>query len=145
MEFGSIFELACLKAQAYDLFIGMYQVLPQLTKDSKARDLIETVLKGFLENENWVTEVCAGGKSDDDVVQKIFKFRSIATNFLEGCPYQLIDNVYFKQVFENATRLAASSQSQIINLVCLHGLIDMYTKEASYLLLPQIKKHSKKD
>ena len=50
MEFGSIFELACLKAEAYDLFIGMYQVLPQLTKDSKVRDLIETVLKGFLEN-----------------------------------------------------------------------------------------------
>jgi len=49
-EFGSVFELACLKANAYDFFILLYQVFPQLINDKKMRDLIEIALNNFLEN-----------------------------------------------------------------------------------------------
>ena len=49
-EFGSVFELACLKASAFDFLVVLQQVFPQLTNDKKMRDLVETVLSTFLEN-----------------------------------------------------------------------------------------------
>ncbi len=55
--------------------------------------LIELVLKSFFEGD-WVRETCEI-KSDDEIISKIFKFRSIVTNYLEGCPYFMIDHVYY--------------------------------------------------
>ena len=54
IDFGSVFELACLKASSFDLLVCVYQNLPQLIQDKKMRDLIETVLKTYFENPLWV-------------------------------------------------------------------------------------------
>ena len=49
-EFFSVFELACLRAQPYDLFITFFETLPSLIKDKKIRDLIEPALKNFVDS-----------------------------------------------------------------------------------------------
>ena len=67
-DFGSIFELACLKANGFDFLVSLSQNLPLLIQDKKMRDLMETVLKTFLENPLWVMEVCASGTNTDDSV-----------------------------------------------------------------------------
>jgi hypothetical protein len=110
-DFGSIFELACLKASSFDLLVSFSQNLSQLSGEKKMRDLVETVLKTFFENPLWVTEVCTLGRADDTIVTKIFKFRSLATNYLQGCPYYFIDSVYFNQIFQNLPKLDAEFQS----------------------------------
>lgn len=69
------------------------------------RDLVETVLNTYLENQFWVAEVCASGHGDDEVIKKVFKLRTLATNYLQGCPYALIDSVYFRKVFQNLPKL----------------------------------------
>lgn len=133
-DFGSIFELACLKAGSFDLLVSLSQNLPQLNPDKKMRDLVETVLKTFFENPLWVTEACTSGRSDDSIMTMIFKFRTLATNYIQGCPYFFIDSVYFNQVFQNLPKLASDLQSQAVNCIAVHGLIDIYTKDESYFL-----------
>ena len=86
----------------------MLLTLPQTVRDKKVRDLIELVAKSFLEGD-WVRETCES--NDDEIVPKIFKFRSVLTNFLEGCPYFLIDHVYYKKIFKEGSRLTSYQQS----------------------------------
>jgi hypothetical protein len=40
-------------------------------------------------------------KADDEILTWIFKLKTILTNYLEGCPYFLIDKVYFSAVFKH--------------------------------------------
>ena len=81
-DFGSIFELACLKASSFDLLVSLSQNLHQLNQDKKMRDLVETVLKTFFENPLWVNEACTSGRADDTIMVKVFKLRTLATNYL---------------------------------------------------------------
>lgn len=104
---------------------------------------MELCLKNFLEGD-WVRETC-DNTADDDVISKLFKFRSVATNFIEGCPYFLIDHVFYGRIFKECHRLTSYQQSQLINGIALNGLIDMYCQTKEWFLLGPILKHSKKD
>jgi hypothetical protein len=105
-EFGSVFELACLKVDQIDFLVTMEQTLPQMVKDKKMKDLVEIALKNFFENTNWAYDLTMSEKADDEIITRIFKFKSIATNYLEGCPFFLIDKVYYSAVFKPVCALS---------------------------------------
>ena len=89
--------------------------------------------------------MCASGQADDDIIKKVFKLRSLATNYLQGCPYFLIDSVFFKKVFQNLPKISADLQRQAVNLISIHGLIDLYTEDQEVFLPSSVLQSSKKD
>lgn len=65
------------------------------------KELVEVVLKNFFENINWAYDLAMSEKADDEIFTRIFKLKTILTNYLEGCPYFLIDKIYFNAVFKH--------------------------------------------
>ena len=70
------------------------------------KEFVEVVLKNFFDNTNWAYDLTMSEKADDEILTRIFKLKTILTNYLEGCPYFLIDKVYFSAVFKHIKQLS---------------------------------------
>ena len=67
------------------------------------KELVLSILRPTLFNfAEWSYEVLELGLEKDldaaDLVDSIFRFHPLLLNFLQECPYELISNVYNKQV-----------------------------------------------
>ena len=67
--------------------------------------LLEIVKPCFFEFDEWPVEVLEHAIESEldpaETLEDIFRFKTVLTNFLEGCPYELIDHVYYTQVLNS--------------------------------------------
>ena len=56
----------------------------------------------FLEFDEWAVELVELAIDEDvevdELIDYIFRFRMLVINFIEGCPIELVDHVYTKQI-----------------------------------------------
>ena len=67
------------------------------------KELVLSILRPTLfDFAEWSYEVLELGLDKDldaaDLVESIFRFHPLVLNFLQECPYELVSNVYYKQV-----------------------------------------------
>ena len=72
----------------------------------KTKDLVLEILRPSLfEFDDWPTEVLehalVSELNPSEVLDSMFRFRTILTNFLQGCPLELVDHVYFRQILSS--------------------------------------------
>ena len=70
-----------------------------MVNEEKVKSLVELVIKSYMELD-WVQETCQ--TEDDEIISKLFKYRTIVTNYLQGCPFYMIDHVYYPNIFKCA-------------------------------------------
>ena len=72
-----------------------------LVQTDKTKDLLLEILRPcFFEFDDWPVEIIehalASELNSSEVLESLFRFRTVLTNFLQGCPLELVDHIYFK-------------------------------------------------
>ena len=94
-------------------------------------------MREFLTGEHWASEVLAdsvgAGFEFDETLNQIFRFRSQLTNFLKGCPIELVEDVYCSNVLASVLQVFCSNLEDarsVLACVQKHGLAHLLLKHA---------------
>ena len=69
-----------------------------------------------------------------ETLEQIFRFRSLLLNYLQMCPLQLVDHIYFKQVINSIcapgiiSSMHASTVQTLLRSVIMHGAMNIFIK-----------------
>lgn len=90
-----------------------------MVQTERSKELLLDILKPcFFDFDEWPTELIEGAIAQNmdpsETLENIFRFRTLLLNFLQMCPYQLIDKVYFAQVINSVCSGIASMHASTI-------------------------------
>ena len=79
---------------------GMHGASYEMLQTERTKDMVLEIVKPcFFEFDDWPVEILehtiASELDPSEILEDMFRFRTVLTNFLQGCPYQLIDHVYY--------------------------------------------------
>lgn len=104
-----------------------------VVKCKQTQGLVELMAKDLVSDEHWASEVLSEsdrvGLGFDDTLSQILRFRSLVTNFLEGCPYEFVDDIYCGRVISSALKSHCSKSVEnmkgLLNCVQKQGLVTL--------------------
>lgn len=102
------------------------QDLPPIKDGIVTHLLVETLAR----ETDWPTAlVLSEDLPTEEAVSLVFRFHTIGLNYVQGCPYELIDKVYYNKVFASINRNFGSWKSKeatgiVWSKVALNGLIE---------------------
>ena len=78
----------------------------ELIQNERTKELMMEIVKPcFFDFDDWPVEILEHAIESEidpaDTLEGIFRFKTALTNFLEGCPFQLIDHVYYAQILNS--------------------------------------------
>ena len=72
----------------------------------------------FFDFEDWPVELIesaiAKNMDASETLEQAFRFRTLVLNFLQSCPYQLVDRIYFGQLINSLCNAISSMQASIV-------------------------------
>ena len=90
-----------------------------MVQAERSKELLLQIMRPcFFEFEDWPVELLesASAKNLDvaETVEQMFRFRTLILNFMEMCPYELVDRVYFGQLIASICGGITSMQASTV-------------------------------
>ena len=107
-KFQEICVMSCSKVESsLQLFMALRYVLTrqedgyEIAQNVLTKELVLAIVRPcFFEFDEWPVELVETALVEDlepaDLIDYIFRFRTLIINFIEGCPIELVDHVYHK-------------------------------------------------
>jgi len=111
ISFPPLLDQIVSQISLIDIFLTLRQAITTdqeacLVKDSRSQELVLRLFrKSFVADSDWpatIFEQAQAIKIDtQEIVEMLFRFRTLLINFLEACPLELIDSTFFTGMFDS--------------------------------------------
>ena len=108
-----------------------------MTQNERSKELLLSILKPcFFDFDEWPAELIETAISQNmdasETLENVFRFRSLLLNFLEMCPYQLIDRIYFGQIItavcDSVGSLHSSTVATLARCILQNGQLALFVQ-----------------
>ena len=111
----------------------------EMAQSERSKELLmEIVRPCFFDFDDWPVELIessiAQNVDPSETLEQVFRFRTLSLNYLQICPYQLVDHVYFRQVINSIcapgiiSTMHASTVQTLLRQVIMNRLVPIFIK-----------------
>ena len=87
----------------------------------------------MIQDDHWASEVLSESESQnlefDETLNQILRFRMLLINFIKGCPYELIEDIYCAKVIGSVLtvhcRMSLHNMKSLLTCVQTHSLVNL--------------------